>query len=398
MALFAVRAIRPDGGEETVRIEAADKAGAAAAITARGLTPIRVQPAREAAQKQATGKAKKMATRLARELSVLTAAGLSIEPALAALSRHAADDKLKDAADMLLADIRNGASLSEAFAKRPELFPAPFPEIAEAGEAGGALGKALGELADNREQREAVENSIIGALVYPAFLMGMAMLAMAGLIGFVIPRFRGLFEQIGRDVPEPAATVFGLSETIGHIAPFVFGALFLAFVALRIALTRPAIAEAFDRWLLSMPMAGDALRVIIAARFFRVLSLLLANGLSAVPALRLCAKSAGNRWAVRQLSVALTEVRTGRGFADQVEASSVLPSLATELLSVGEETGELAAAAGRLANFYETQFSRGAKAFSQIVGPVVIVVTGIVIGIVIISILLAMVSINDIGL
>jgi len=398
MALFAVSAIRPDGGEETIRIEAGDRTAAAAAISARGLTPIRVQSAREAPQKQASGKAKKMATRLARELSVLTAAGLSIEPALAALSRHAADKKLKEAADMLLADVRNGASLSEAFGKRPELFPSPFPEIAEAGEAGGALGSALGELADNREQREAVEASIKAALGYPAFLMLMSMGAIAGLIGFVIPRFRGLFEQIGQDVPEPAATVFGIAEIIGIAGPFVIAGIFILVIGWRIALSRPGVREQYDHWLLGIPKVGDAMRVVIAARFCRVLSLLLKNGLSAVPALKLSAKAAGNRWAMRRLSEALTEVRTGRGFADQVEASDVLPPLAAELLSVGEETGDLSAAASRLADFYETLFERNAKLFARIIEPAVIVLTGLVIAIVIISILLAMVSINDIGL
>ncbi|MEE2525561.1 type II secretion system F family protein [Hyphobacterium sp. HN65] len=398
MASFAVRAIRPDGGEETIRIEAADKTAAAAAVSARGMTPIRVQPAAQSATRRASGRSRKLATRIVRELSVLIAAGLSIEPALAALSRHAADKRLKNIADTLLADVRGGASLSEAFAKRSDVFPAPFPEIAEAGEAGGALGKALGDLADNLEQRQAVEASIQGALAYPGFLMAMAIVAMAGLVSFVIPRFRGLFEQIGREVPEPAATIFGISETIAAVSPYVFAVLLVGFITLRLTLTRPAFHEAFDRWLLGLPAIGKAMRVIIAARFCRVLSLLLKNGLSAAPALRLSANAAGNRWAVRRLGDALAEVRTGRGFADRIEATNVLPPMAAELMSVGEETGDLGEASRRLADFYETQFEQNAKLTARIIEPIVIVLTGLVIGIVIISILLAMVSINDIGL
>lgn len=398
MASFAVRAIRADGGEETLRIEAADKIAAAAAVSARGLTPIRVQPAAQTATRRASGRSRKLAIRIIRELSVLIAAGLSIEPALAALSRHAADKRLKEIADTLLADVRSGTSLSEAFAKRSDIFPAPFPEIAEAGEAGGALGKALGNLADNLEQRQAVESSIRGALAYPGFLMTIAIAAMAMLVIFVIPRFRGLFEQIGRDVPEPAATVFGFSEVIAAVSPYVFAVLLAGYLGLQLALTRPAFHQVFDRWLLGLPAVGKAMRVIIAARFCRVLALLLKNGLSAAPALRLSANAAGNRWAVRRLGDALAEVRTGRGFADRIEATNVLPPLAAELMSVGEETGDLAEAAGRLADFYETQFEQNAKLVAGIIGPVVIVLTGLVIGTVIISILLAMVSINDFGL
>ena len=396
MALFAVSAIRPDGGAETIRIDAADKAAAAAAITARGLTPIRVQPAREAPQKQASGRAKKMATRLARELSVLTAAGLSIEPALAALSRHAAEKKLKEAADMLLADVRNGASLSEAFAKRPEIFPSPFPEIAEAGEAGGALGKALGELADTRERREAVEATIQGALAYPAFLMLMAIGAVSGLLVFVIPRFRGLFDQIGREIPSQAAFVFGAADAIGTYGPWIIILIAVMVLIWRAALNRPGFREAYDQWLLGLPLIGTALRTMIAARFCRVLSLLLKNGLSAVPALRLASRAAGNRWAIRRLTEALAEVRTGKGFSERVEASDVLPPLAAELLSVGEETGDLGAAAERLATFYETQFEQNARLISRIIEPAVIVFAGLAIGGVVVSILSALVSINEI--
>lgn len=398
MAWFAVRAIRPDGGEETIRIEAADKTAAAANISARGLTPIRVQAARDAAAPRSAGGSAKLATRIARELSVLIAAGLSIEPALAALSRHAAEKKLKAAADALLADIRSGASLSEAFAKRPELFPAPFPEIAEAGEAGGALGRALGELADARERRQAVEASIRGALVYPAFLLVLATVAVSGLLVFVVPRFESLFDQIGRDIPAQAAFVFGLSRTLATIGPFLLIAIVVLVLAVQFALRRPGFREAVDRRLLQLPVIGNASRTMIAARFCRVLALLLRNGLSAVPALRLASRAAGNMWAVRRLSEALAEVRTGRAFAERVEASDVLPPLAAELLSVGEETGELGMAAERLAIFYETRFEQNARLVSRIIEPAVIVLAGIAIGVVIVSILSAMVSINDVGL
>jgi general secretion pathway protein F len=362
------------------------------------LTPIRIQPAREAATRRPAGGSAKLATRIARELSVLIAAGLSIEPALAALSRHAADKKLKAAADGLLADVRSGASLSEAFAKRPELFPAPFPEIAEAGEAGGALGRALGELADARERRQAVEASIRGALVYPAFLLVLAIVAVSGLLIFVVPRFESLFDQIGRDIPAQAAFVFGLSRTLATAGPFIVIAIVLIVLAIRFALARPAIREAFDRRMLQLPLIGNASRTMIAARFCRVLALLLRNGLSAVPALRLASRAAGNLWAVRRLTEALTEVRTGRAFSERVEASDVLPPLAAELLSVGEETGELGMAAERLATFYETRFEQNARLLSRIIEPAVIVLAGIAIGVVIVSILSAMVSINDVGL
>tara|TARA_R110002073_G_scaffold18859_8_gene69659 strand:+ start:4103 stop:5299 length:1197 start_codon:yes stop_codon:yes gene_type:complete len=398
MAVFAVRTIKPEGGEEIVRLEAKDSQTAAAAAAARGLTPISVSLARDETAPKSVRGAAKLATRLAREMSVLTAAGLSVEPALAALSRHASDAKLKDVAQDLLDEVRSGKALSEAFAAKPHIFPAPFPEIAQAGEAGGALGKALGQLADSRERREAVESSIKGALYYPAFLMVIALGAIIAILVLVIPRFEGVLQQIGAETPPAAAFVFGAADAVTTFGPYVLVAIVAAIFAFRFALERPGVHEVLDRQMLNLPGIGKAMKTIIAARFCRVLALLLQNGISAAPALQLSARAAGNRWAVHRLTEALGEVRAGSGFSDRIEASDVLPELAAELLSVGEEAGDLGSAAERLATFYETRFESGAKAISSLIEPAVIMITGLVIGLMIMSILSALVSVNNIGL
>lgn len=210
MPVYSVRAIRQDGAEETVRIEAPDELAAVAAAAASGLTPFNVSPATALPVARTNARDRKLATRVARELSVLTAAGLSVEPALSALTRHAGDRRLKAVATGLLDDVRGGAALSEAFGARPGIFPPPFPEIAEAGEAGGALGRALGELADSREEMEAVSASIRGSLIYPAFLLVFTGLSVTALIVFILPPFERLFIDMGAPVPPLAATVLPL--------------------------------------------------------------------------------------------------------------------------------------------------------------------------------------------
>ena len=397
MALYAVRALRQDGGEETARIDAASEALAAAVAQSRGLIPIDISPAAAPRAARPNKRLRSLATRVARELSILMQAGLSIEPALAALSRHASEAKLKDAAQGLLADVRQGKSLSEAFASRAELFPAPFPEIAEAGEAGGALGKALGELADTRERRETMEAAITGAMVYPAFLLGFAMIAVGVILMFVVPRFQQLFDDIGAVPPPQAAFVFSAADAVSAYGPFAATALVAAVLIWRFMLTRPRTRAAWDRWMLSLPFVGDAMRTVIAARFCRVLALLLSNGLSAAPALRLASRAAGNSWAVKRLGDALSEVRAGSSFSDRMEASDVLPPLAAELLQVGEETGELAGASERLASYYETRFERISKQIVRLIEPAVIILTGVAIGLMILSILSALMSVNEIA-
>ena len=398
MGVWSVRALRADGGEETARIEAASESLAAAAAQSRGLTPIAVKPAAALREARPSKRERTLATRVSRELSILIQAGLSIEPALAALSRHAADKRLKGVSQGLLADVRQGQSLSEAFATRPQIFPPPFPEVAEAGEAGGALGRALAELAEARERREAVEAAVAGALVYPAFLMSFALLAVTAILVFVVPQFQQLFDDLGSAPPPQAAIVFATAEFVTRWGPFILAAIVLAVIGWRIALTRPAARARWDRWTLGLPVVGAALKVVIAARFCRVLALLLRNGLSAAPALRLASRAAGNSWAVKRLSDALSEVRAGRGFSERMEASDVLPPLAAELLQVGEETGELASAAERLATYYETRFETVSKQVTRLIEPAVIILTGVAIGLLIISILSALVSVNEVAL
>lgn len=397
MPVYAVKAVRPDGTEETARIEAADEAAAVAAAAASGLTPYHVSLAAARPAARTRSGDRKLATRIARELSVLTAAGLSVEPALAALTRHAGDRHLKAAATSLLDDVRGGAALSEAFSARPGLFPPPFPEIAEAGEAGGALGKALGELADSREEMEAVSASIRGSLIYPAFLLVFTGLSLTALIVFILPPFERLFIDMGSPVPPLAASVFAIAGGLTAYGPVLLTATVLAFFALRAGLSRPRVRLAFDRWLITAPVIRLVIRMRVAAQFCRVLALLLRNGLSAAPALRLAARAAGNTWAVHRLTEALAEVRAGRGFADRIEASDVLPMLAAELLSVGEEVGDLAPAAERLARYYETRVQNDARRAAQLIGPLVIILAGLVIGGVIVSILLALVSVSAVG-
>ena len=398
MSGFLVKAVSADGAQSDVFVEAASLTEAAAKVRARGLTPISAKPGDAPRKKRAPRGANQAASRLVRELGALTGAGLTVEQALSSLSRYVSSSLMQTVAISLREDIRAGMSLADAFAARPEIFPPPFPQIAEAGEVSGALPAALNDLADWQERRANFDGEIKGALIYPIILLVLAFVAVSGLLVFVVPRFEQVFADMGAAPPPFAAGVFATGRFLAKVAPFllVTGGVTAFMISLWLrGLEARRAAFAFAH---RMPGLGPLLRAMLAARFCRVLAVLLQNGLSAVPAFRLASASLSDDYAKMKLDDALTQVRRGASLPDQIAQTGVLPPLAVEIIRVGEQTGELGKATERLATLLENRLERGARTALHLAEPALIGFVGLIVGVIIVSILLALVSVNDIGI
>lgn len=398
MSGFHVHAVSSDGKESDIFIEAGSETEAAAKVRARGLTPISARPGTAPCKKRTPRGANAAAARIVRELGALTGAGLTVEQALSSLSRYVSSSLMQSVATSLREDIRSGMSLADSFSARPEIFPPPFPQIAEAGEVSGALPAALNDLADWQERRAAFDGEIKGALIYPVILLVLAFVAVSGLLVFVVPRFEQVFTDMGATPPAFASGVFATARGLAKAAPFImvigFSSAFLIGLWLRgLEARRRAFAFAHR-----LPGIGTLLRSMLAARFCRVLAVLLQNGLSAVPSFRLASASLSDDYAKMRLEEALTEVRRGASLPDQIAATGVLPPLAVEIIRVGEQTGELGKATERLATLLENRLERGARTALHLAEPALIGFVGLIVGVIIVSILLALVSINDIGI
>ncbi len=398
MSGFLVKAVSNDGVQSEIYIEASSSIEAASKVRARGLTPISAKPGNPPRKKRPPRGATAAASRIVRELGALTGAGLTVEQALSSLSRYVSSSLMQNVAMSLREDIRAGMSLADAFAARPEIFPPPFPQIAEAGEVSGALPAALNDLADWQERRANFDGEIQGALVYPIILLVLAFVAVSGLLVFVVPRFEQVFADMGAAPPPFAAGVFATARGLAKAAPFILvigaGTTFLMGLWLRGQEARRS-AYAFAH---RLPGIGPLLRSMLAARFCRVLAVLLQNGLSAVPAFRLASASLSDDYAKMKLDEALTQVRRGASLPDQVAQTGVLPPLAVEIIRVGEQTGELGKATDRLATLLENRLERGARTALHLAEPALIGFVGLIVGVIIVSILLALVSVNDIGI
>lgn len=392
---FAVRLAGSEGEITTLEIEADSTADAARIAGRRGgaLVSVREIGSRKSALSRSSGH--KAATRLSSELSLLLKSGMTIEQALSALTRFSSQRGHTALAQALLQDVRSGKAFHQAIAARPDIFAAPFAQVAQAGEASGSLGAALADLADYLEARQRFEESLRGALIYPAILLVGAFLATVTILMFVVPRFEALFNDTAMTLPASTAFVFAAARGAVVGVPVLGLVLAAGLVLFRIRMRSPGFRRSWHGLLLNLPFLGKINREAMAARFSRLLSLMLKNGLSAAPALRLSAAATGNAHARDRLEKAVARVRTGRGFAEEIANADVLPDMVCELLKVGEESGDLAGAASRLAEVYEVRVKRTADLALRLIEPVIIIFVGLILGGIIVSILLALVSAND---
>lgn len=382
-------------GERHVEVEAATESEAARIAARSGGTPIAVKPVRQSGGGMLRRRGNASAVRLASELALLLRSGMALEPALSSLAKRSAKSPHGVLANALLNDVRGGKALHEAVRAREDMLPEPFAAICQAGEASGSLPSALGDLADFLEARQRFEQQVKGALIYPSILVVGSLIALIIILTVVIPRFETVFSSGTAAPPAFTQLVFDLANATSAALPYLgVGLLVAGLVGYQLS-RQTSIKRRWNKWMLTAPVVGGFNRDALAARFTRLLALMLANGLSAAPALKLAAAATGDVYARERLNDAVDRVRTGSRFADELESAHVLPDMVVELLQVGEESGDLAGASRRLAEVYAVRVQRATQVTLQLIEPAIIVGIGLLIGGLMISILVALVSIND---
>jgi len=291
--------------------------------------------------------------------------------------------------------VQSGKALSTALEAHGDAFDALYVKLVRAGEASGSLAQVTGRLADHREQSDAFRSSVVSALTYPAALVCVALLSIAVLMTFVIPRFIPLFSDAGETLPLLTRVVFGIAEVFRGY----WWLMLLLIVAAKIAADRwlavTANRERVDAWLLRAPLVGQAILYTATVRFTRTLETLLRNGLPLLAALTLVRELARNRVLAKAIDSAISAVRGGGRLAAALKREQVLPDLAVEFIMVGEESGQLEEMLGKAADMFEARAQQRLKRLITLLEPALILGLGAVIAVVIVSILLAMLGLNE---
>ncbi|WP_420391669.1 type II secretion system F family protein [Acuticoccus sp.] len=398
MTRFEYLAMDAAGNVSDGAIEAASVADAADALARAGLTSLRTRPVRSSGgvlARLAPEPRPQHVTALTADLAMLLSGGVVLDEALAILADLEERRWLQRLVRSLKSEIAAGSSLSEALARHPAQFPPVYVETVRVAEAAGRLAEALDGLAAERRRAEALRTRVIGALAYPSFLVVAALGVLAFVLGAVIPQFEAAIEGF-RDELDPAALfVFDLSRAFRDHAD-ALGLGLAALLAGALVASRLGRGRALGIVLLSR-LPGT--RAIVAHHetmtFCRTLAVLIGNGVDITAALRLVRGVLRLPASAQRLDGVLAEVRQGRRLSDALAREGLMPRHVVQMLRVGEEAGELASSANRIAAFTEAKLSAALARLTAVLGPVLMVAVSLLIAWVIISVMSALVGIND---
>ncbi len=404
MPNFRYKAVGVSGRIETGSVEALNRFAAIADLQARGFLPIETSEAPNAGRLRSVFKRRlsvrvpaRQLGRALEELAVLLQAGLALDRALELLAGETATPRLKPALNGILANVRRGATLAEATAAYPTLFPASITTLIEAGEAGGSLETSLGRAAEMLLRGAALRESLTGALLYPMMLLIVAGLSLTVILTVVLPEFKPLFDDAGAKLPLPTQIVMGLGD---FVSAYWFPGLLIAVgavVLVRRLLRNPVYRVRLDTQVLKLPLLGLLISKIEVARFARTLGTLIENGIPLPLALGITHRGFHNMAWSQAIERVGTSLKEGEGLAAPLEQTGLFPQTALHLIKVGEETARLGDMLARLAGILEQDVERLIQRALAILVPVVTIGLGVLIAGIIASILVAVLSLNDLA-
>jgi len=404
MSNFRYKAARYEGEIVEGVIHAQDQAAALAQLQSQKLIPIQLQALAGGAIAQRTplfnwGRVRHSdISAMTQQLAGLLQSGLPLDRALTLLHTITAAARLRRALGEVQQAVRAGSSLAEALQAQQGVFSPFYINLVRAGEAGGALDRVLGHLAGYLERRQWLREVLVSALIYPVILCVVALASILLLLTFVVPQFEQLFA--GSDQLLPLSTRITIEG--GRLVQNYYWVPLLALAVLvpawRLALTRYAdLRYRWQRLQLRLPLFGELLAKVHTARWCHMLATLLGNGIPMVQALKIVLDSQESELMRRSMQALAAQIAGGERFGRATEALSFLPPLARQMIQVGDETGELVAMLEKMAGWYDRDVEATLKRMMALLEPLMILVMGAIIAWVVISILMALLSINELA-
>jgi type IV pilus assembly protein PilC len=413
MAAYAYTAINAEGLELRGQVQAPTAAAAREALRVQGLLAELLTelpgigggsastPAVAGVDAHATGGSasrgplKGVKTRslqvFSRQFATMINAGLNVVTSLATLEDQTNDVQLSQVIGEVRADVERGALLSEALSRHPKVFSRIYIAMVEAGEAAGILDNVLDRLATQIEKEANLKRRVKGAMVYPILVVSFAFLVLCGMLLFIVPIFEKLYIQLGGHLPMLTQYIIKASDIMRSdwfiVFPAIAGIVFAFFKWKKSEEGR----KQWDRFRLRIPMKiGDIVLKVTMARFSRTLSTLVAAGVDIIKALEITGSTAGN-WVVEEaLRDTREQVHQGVPIAQPLIEHPVFPPMVGQMVKIGEETGELDAMLGKIADFYEEEVDAAITSLTSIIEPIMIIMVGAMVGTIILAMYLPM--------
>ncbi len=401
MAAYSYRAVRRDGKPVEGVIEAEGQELASRQLRSQGLTLLKLEEGLSAAGRPGkSGKApgRQEVLSMTSELAVLLRAGLPLDRALKVLIEMAVEAPMQNLLQELLAAVKGGKPLSDALAQHEKVFGGFYISMVRSGEASGQLSAVLDRLVDYLENARANRDSVISALIYPTILAVVASLSIALMLGFVVPQFESLFDDMGDALPGLTRLVLDLSEFIKAwwwllMLLLVGGGFFFR----NWAATQQGRLT-LDRQMLKLPLAGSIVFEFEVAKFARTTGTLLGNGVSLLKAISIAIDTVDNKVLRQSLQVLPPAVKSGKRMSSALDETGMFTPMVVQMVRVGEESGSLDKMLLELANVFDQHVQSGIKRGLAMLEPILILTLGFVIALIIIAILTGILSVNTLAM
>ncbi len=404
MPAYSFDALDADGLARKGVLEADSAKAARSQLRAQGLVPMQVQAVSADDATPGAGRALVRrrrvfnATTLAiftRQLAGLVGAGLPLERALTALTDEAPDEGQRNLVAALRAEVNGGAPLAQALAQHPREFPDVYCAVVAAGEHSGHLGDVLERLADDLEERHALQAKLVGAALYPAIVTGVAILIVVFLLSYVVPQVANVFASSKRALPWLTLAMLALSGFVRQFGWVLLGIAVAFGLGLRQALRAPGFRLRFDGAWLKLPLVGTLARGYNAARFTGTLAMLVGAGVPILKALQAAALTLNNRAMREDAQDALVLVREGAPLASAMAQKKRFPGLIGMFARLGEQTGRLPDMLQRAATQLSAEVQRRALRLATLLEPLLIVAMGVVVTLIVLAVLLPIIQMNQ---
>lgn len=404
MPLFSYKVVNNQGQTEEGVRDAKDEQALLLELQKQGLIPIRIEPAKDKTflgfrlKSAGLRLSNKEIGMLTGELATLLESGLPLDRSLMILQQLTEENpKLNKLVANVLEKVKGGKSLADALESQGEVFSKFYLNMIRAGEMGGNLGGVLQRLGDYLERSQELKDTVKTAMIYPTILLVMSLVSLFVMLTFVVPQFKEMFESAGQSLPLPTQIVVGLAEFLRSYWWILLLLILSGVQFMKSQLSNPVSKKQWDRRFLRVPLVGDIVVNMEVASFSRTFGTLLGNGVSILKSLGIVRETVTNGVLADMLAEAEEQLKQGKTMSDTLSQQNLFPKLAVQMIKMGEETGKLEEMLMRVAVTYDKQLKITIQRMLALLEPALIISLGLMIAGIIVSILLAILSVNDLA-
>jgi type IV pilus assembly protein PilC len=397
---FYYNSIDSAGRKTKGTLEAANESAASHMLRQRGEVPLELSQAGHGLNRALKIPGLGNRTKLkdlaifGRQFATMTASGMSLLRSLAILEEQTSSPALKRAVGEIRTDVAGGVSLSASMAKHDKVFPRLMIAMIRAGEAGGMIDRALEQIAESLEKDTAIRGKIKGALTYPAIVLSFTFVLIAGVLIFIVPIFEQMFKNLGGQLPAITQFLVTTSHNMWWIGPLVLTVGIGGAVAYKRRIRESAdFRLAVDKLRLRMPVFGSLFQKLAMSRFSRNLGLLLNVGVPVMQALSVVGETTGNEVINIAMRDVQSAVRDGQPMSSALRNHRIFPEMVTQMIEVGEESGQISQMLDKVADFYDREVDTAAESLTASIEPIMVLVMGAVVGGMVICLYLPMFTI-----